>query len=207
MDLSKAFDCIPHDLLIAKLKPYGFDDYLVHYPYSYLYNRKQCMHINNEKTSLQNIISGVPQGYTVGSTLFNLFFNNFLLSILVASVYNCADYNSLRNIAKTIDSLKKTLESERKVAIKWFHENKMIINPDKFQAIVLDKCRASNNEVKFIIGLEQIQAIPSVDILGIMIDDKLNFNLYVDKICLKLANQLKALITLKCFLGNEERKV
>ena len=83
----------------------------------------------------------------------------------------------------------------------------MIINLDKFQAIVLDKCRASNNEVKFIIGLEQIQAIPSVDILGIMIDDKLNFNLYIDKICLKLANQLKALITLKCFLGNEERKV
>ena len=72
MDLSKAFDCIPHDLLIAKLKAYGFDEYLVHYIYSYLDNRKQCVRINNEKSCLQNI-SGVPQGSIVGPFLFNLF--------------------------------------------------------------------------------------------------------------------------------------
>ena len=94
-----------------------------------------------------------------------------------------------------------------KVAIKWFHENKMMLNLDKFQAIVLDECRSSNTEIKFIFGLEQIQAVPSVDILGITIDDKLNFNLHIDKICLKSANQLNALVRLKRFLGTEERKV
>ena len=72
---------------------------------------------------------------------------------------------------------------------------------------MLDKRRSSNTEVKFIIGSEQIQAVPSVDILGITIDDKLNFNLHIDKICLKSANQLNALVRLKRFLGNEERKV
>ena len=61
MDLSKAFDCILHDLFIAKLKADGFDDDLLHYLYSYLDDRKQCVRINNEKSSLQNIIS-VPQG-------------------------------------------------------------------------------------------------------------------------------------------------
>ena len=55
MDLFKAFDCIPHDLLIAKLEDFGFNDYLVHYLYSYLDNRKHCVRINNEKSSLQNI--------------------------------------------------------------------------------------------------------------------------------------------------------
>ena len=90
--------------------------------------------------------------------------------------------------------MKQTLESECKVAIKWFHENKMIVNSDKFQAIVLDKHRSNNTRVKFIIGSEQIQAVPSVDILGITIDDKLNFNLHIDKICLKCENQLKALV-------------
>ena len=74
MDLSKALDCIPHDLLIAKLKAYGFDDYLEHYLYSHLDNRKQCVRINNEKSSLQNLISGLPQSSLVGLTLFNLFF-------------------------------------------------------------------------------------------------------------------------------------
>ena len=50
MDLSKAFYCNPRDLLIAKIKAYGFVDYLVHYLYSYLDNRKQCVRINNEKS-------------------------------------------------------------------------------------------------------------------------------------------------------------
>ena len=76
MNLSKAFYCIPHDLLIPKLKAYGFDDYLVHYLYSCLDNRKQCVRINNEKSSLQNII-GVSQGSIVGPTLFNLFLTIF----------------------------------------------------------------------------------------------------------------------------------
>ena len=83
----------------------------------------------------------------------------------------------------------------------------MIVNPDKFQAVVLDKRRSNNAEVKFSIGSEQTQSLPSVDILGIAIDDKLNFNLHIDKICLKSANQLNALARLKRFLRNEERKV
>ena len=83
----------------------------------------------------------------------------------------------------------------------------MIGNPDKFHAIVLDKRKSNNSEVKFIIGSEQIQAVSSADILGIATDDKLNFNLHIDKICLKSANQLNAFVRLKRFLGDEERKV
>ena len=82
MDLSEAFNCVPHDLSKATLKAYGFDKYLVNYIYSYLDNRKQCTRINNKRSSLQNIISGVPQGSIVGPTLFNLFLNNFLLNLI-----------------------------------------------------------------------------------------------------------------------------
>ena len=75
----------------------------------------------------------------------------------------------------------------------------MIVNPDKSQVIVLDKRGSSNTEVKVIIGSEQIQAVPSVDILSITIDDKLNFNLHINKTCLKSANQLNGLARLKPF--------
>ena len=69
MDLSKAFDCIPHDLLIAKLHAYGFDEDALD---SYLKRRKQCVRINDKYSSFQEVISGVPQG-SVPEPIFLIF--------------------------------------------------------------------------------------------------------------------------------------
>ena len=66
MDLSKAFDCVPHDLLLAKLAAYRIDDSLILNIHSYLLNRKQCVCINNTQSEFNKVISGVPQGFIVG---------------------------------------------------------------------------------------------------------------------------------------------
>ena len=55
MDLSKAFDCVPHDLVIAKLAAYGFDKKLICYIYAYLKSRKQCVSVNNINHYINNI--------------------------------------------------------------------------------------------------------------------------------------------------------
>ena len=70
-DLSKAFDCIPHDLLIAKLAAYGLDEKSLLLIYFYLQNRQQCVRVNNSRSNFKNIISGVPQGSILGPLLFN----------------------------------------------------------------------------------------------------------------------------------------
>ena len=62
MVLSKAFDCIPHDLLIAKMEAYGFNEDFLTFLYSYLKRRKQSMNINNVHSIFQILLSGVPQG-------------------------------------------------------------------------------------------------------------------------------------------------
>ena len=62
MDLSKAFDCVPHDLLIAKLAAYGVDNDTLVFLYSYLKRRTQSVKINNIFSTLQILLSGVPQG-------------------------------------------------------------------------------------------------------------------------------------------------
>ena len=143
MDLSKAFDCIPHDLIIAKLAAYGIERKNIRLIYSYLKGRKQCVKINNTYSDYNEIISGVPQGSLLGPILFNLSINDLFFFIEVASMHNFADDNTLSAWGETVSKLIETLESESNIAIDWFTKNEMIINPDKFQAIILDKKKSN----------------------------------------------------------------
>ena len=102
MDLSKAFGCIPHDMLIAKLSAYGLTGNASKYIYTYLKNRKQFVRVNNVCSDFKYIISGVPQGSIVGPILFNAFLNDFFFCIRKASVHNFADDNTLSSFAKSV---------------------------------------------------------------------------------------------------------
>ena len=117
LDLSKAFDCIPRDLIIAKLSAYNFSDEALSYIYSYLTNPRQCVRINNTHSQLETIISGVPQGSILRPILFNLSINDLFFFAVLASLYNFADDNTLSAFATTVSELIKILESESEVVI------------------------------------------------------------------------------------------
>ena len=68
----------------------------------------------------------------------------------------------------------------------------MIINPDKFQAIILDKKKSNLTNIPWTIDSQTIKSVPSVELLGIHLDDNLNFNLHISNICRSAANQLNA---------------
>ena len=139
MNLSKAFDFVSHDLLIAKLEACGINENLLAYLHSYLSNRKQCVCSNNVTSDFETIISRVPQGSIVGPILFNCFFNDFFYFIEKASAHNFADDNTLSRFEGTIQNLIALLETESNTAIKRFQNNKMMVNPGKFHAIMIDK--------------------------------------------------------------------
>ena len=206
-DLSKAFDCIPHDLIIAKLSAYNFSDEALSYIYSYLINRRQCVRINNTHSQLETIISGIPQGSILGPILFNLSINDLFFFVVLASLYNFADDNTLSAFTTTVSRLIKILESESEVVIDWFKKSKMVVNPDKFQAIILDKRKRDHTDEHITVDNQQIKVVPSVKLLGLQLDDKLNFNLHISNICKSATNQLNALIRLKKFMNFDEKKI
>ena len=190
MDLSKTFDCISHDLVIAKLATYGLDDTALQLIFSYLKKRKQRVRINNTYINFENIIKGVPQGSIVGRLLFDFSINDLFFFIESSSIHNFPDDNTLSAWANKISDLINKLESDSNIAIEWFKMNKMIVNPDKLQAIVSNKKRSSLANTNFQVDNQVIKSVSSVELLGIQIDDKLNFNLHISKICKSAANQL-----------------
>ena len=81
MDLSKAFDCILHDLLLAKLHADGFNKKALTFLYSYLKRRKQRVKMNDTENFFHILLSGVPRGSIVGPILFNLCMNDLFFSL------------------------------------------------------------------------------------------------------------------------------
>ena len=208
MDLSKAFDSIPHELLIAKLEAYGLNKNNLKLVYSYLKNRKQSVRINNTYSSFEELVSGVPQGSILGPVLFNFFINDLFLLIKKATLHNYADDNTLSASSDDANSLIKILSEESQIAIEWLNRNHMIANPKKFQGMVISKNK------KQIINLPDIkventviQPQNSVKLLGVTIDNDLCFDTHINKLCKSAASQLNALLRLKNFLGFKEKKV
>ena len=203
MDLSKPFDCIRHDLLIAKLHAYGFSREALTLINNYLTNRQQRVKVNGSFSSWKSIARGVPQGSVLGPLLFNVYINDLWLFIQDSDICNYADDTTIYTCNKNLDNIVHKLENDSTIALKWFADNFMKLNADKCHLLVLgQRC---DDSVTVRIGSANVVNSYEEKLLGVQIDSKLSFDNHVSKLCQKASNKLYALARISPYM--DQRKL
>ena len=109
-DLSKAFDCLSYDLLIAKLHAYGLDIDSLNILQDYLSNRKQSTKVDSSYSSWEAMLSGVPQGSILGPLLFNIFMCDMFLILKATYFTSYLDDSTPVVVRGNIEDFIKALE-------------------------------------------------------------------------------------------------
>ena len=201
-DLSKAFDCLLHDLLIAKLHAYGLDMKSLKFIYSYLNNRKQRVKINNQYSSFEEILFGVPQGSILGPLLFNIFISDLFLIIKNIDIASYADDNTPYCTYDNFDDVLACLEKTASDLFEWFSNNGMKANADKCHLLLSTKEKLTAN-----VSNIRITNSNKEKLLGVTIDNHLKFESHIESLCSKASQKLYALSRMSSYMNLEKRKV
>ena len=186
IDLSKAFDSVVHNLLLAKLHRYGMRESALSLLRSYLANRKQRVQVMKCFSEYVDVDMGVPQGSVLGPLLYIIFANDLVNLIRDAHMTTYADDIALTIRGDSLPELFRVLNNDLKVVLNWSRFNRLPINFKKCHAVIV--CNKSIPDVSpLIIGNHVIPIKSTTNYLGIHINNRLNFSTHIEHVNSKLA--------------------
>ena len=199
-DFSKAFDTINHHILFRKLELCGIRKNALRLLHSYLVNRKECVWIGKELSTYRDVTIGVPQGSILGPLLFLLYINdlssisNLCLPILYADdtticLKNSSNTDLIHNANLILNNL-----------FLWTTANRISLNIDKTFFLFVSTCSDPIETDCLKLNNQIIQCKKSGKFLGVIIDDKLKFNLHINSICNKISKSIGKMHRLRYML-------
>ena len=205
MDLSKAYDCLDHNLIIAELMTYGFSMQAVLLISSYLTNRKQRVKIGQSLSNWMDLTLGVPQGSVVRPLLFNIFINDIFFFIANHNITNYADDNGVFSSNKDINIALNEVENNAIILNTWFQNNLMVANTSKYNLITFgNKNYHQINVNNYVIQETRNDDIKNKKLLGIIFDKELNFDDHINALCKNASKKLYAIRRISKFLSKQK---
>ena len=185
LDLAKAFDTVPHDVLLRKLQHYGVRYRELDWFASYLSNRKQYVELNGARSELAPVSFGLPQGTILGPLFFTLMLNDLFHSQPLEAIA-FADDTTL--ICKNHDPKELINMTNRGLDMiyNWLCANKLKVNIEKSKYMVFSKRKNVVLE-PLVMSNQSIQICSTYKCLSLTIDDRLKFDEHIARVCRKMA--------------------
>ena len=191
LDLSKAFDTICHNILLAKLEKYGIRGTSWSWFESYLEQRKlrtKCMTESEGTTEYSdyfNIEYGTSQGSCLGPLLFLIFTNDLHLCVENGNCLLFADDTTLYLSHQHISYLKWGIEDDLKRVMDWFKANKLTLNVNKTECVLFNY-KPVKRDFSIDIKSTTIPSTDNVKFLGLWLDNKLTCRKHTKTLMIKI---------------------
>jgi hypothetical protein len=191
LDFSKAFDRVPHDILVEKMVSLGIDLNIVHWIQNFLSQRKQFVTVDDAYSSMCEVKSGVPQGSVVSPVLFLLFVDDLVENLeSVARLFadDCVLYREI-----TCQEDHAVLQRDLVKISEWCTKNRMSLNVSKTKHLMITS-KHQNQQYAYSINGTQVESCTSYKYLGVTVTQNYKFNLHIDNIVAKANRALYSIM-------------
>lgn len=165
--MSKAFDTIPHNILLSKLDRYGIRGNVNDLIRSFLSNRNQFVSIGNVSSTLKSIKFGTPQGSTLGPILFLIYMNDIFNLPLNGRIILFADDAAITYCGTSLVSFNRMMNEDLIMLSNWFAANKLTLNRKKSKCMIFHP-QQGIKKYSLTIALDgtPIEQVPTFEYLG-----------------------------------------
>ena len=197
--LSDTFDSLSHSLTVRKLEAYGFGGRSLNLMRSFFDNRLNRVKMCDATSDWTKMKRGCPQGSSFGPLLWNIYQNDMSAHVKNVNLTMYADDHQMYVKGRDHETVGCRMKTQGQQALSWYSNNFLLANPDKFQSLNINPRKLDKDKGDKTLSINDLDIANTeiIKLLGVHIDENLNFTEHINKLCIKASQKVGVLSRLR----------